>query len=78
MSLPNRLETQWPELKLKLQSKWDRLSDTDLEKIDGHFDFLVKVLRNLYGGRIEIIQEAAIRDSLNEMLTELETNENIV
>ncbi|MBI2335241.1 MAG: hypothetical protein HYU97_00545 [Deltaproteobacteria bacterium] len=78
MSLPNRLETQWPELKLKLQNKWDRLSDTDLEKINGHFDLLVKTLRNLYGGRIEIIQEAAIRDSLNEMLTELETNKNIV
>ncbi len=71
MSQPNRLQENWQKMKPLLQEKWDRLSDTDLDYIAGQFDILVETLRQLYGGRIEIIQEAAIRDSVNDILNKL-------
>ena len=72
MSIPNRLEKNWQRIGPMLQARYDKLSDTDLVQIDGEFDRLVQVLRTLYGGRIEIIQEAVIRDYLNELLSQVE------
>jgi hypothetical protein len=47
------------------------LNAEDLNWVAGHFDRLVEVIRNRYGGRVEIVQEAAIRDTLNQILAEL-------
>lgn len=69
---PNRLEDHWKEIRPLLQEEWSELSEADFEYIDTRFDVLVEVIRQRYGGRAEIIQEAAIRDRINEILSGLE------
>lgn len=66
---PNRMEDCWEGLKPLLQKEWDQLNEGDLQFIDMRFDRLVEVIRQRYGGRAEIVQEASIRDRLNELLT---------
>lgn len=70
---PNRLDDNWDRIKPLILKEWDRLSGADLEYIDTEFDRLVEVIRERYGGRVEIIQEAAIRDRLNELLAQVES-----
>ncbi len=70
---PNRLEDNWTKLKPLLLQEWDQLSEADLMATDCRFDKLVEVIRQRYGGRLEIIQEAKIRDILNEMLHRVST-----
>lgn len=70
---PNRLEDHWREIKPLLKQEWPKLNDADLEYIDKEFDRLVEVIRQCYGGRVEIVQEAAIRDRLNQLLQSLES-----
>ena len=70
---PNRMEDHWQELKPLLKQEWPQLSDADLSYIDKEFDRLVEVIRRLYGGRVEIVQEAAIRDRLNQILSRVES-----
>lgn len=72
MSIPNRLQKNWKQIGAMLQARYDKLTASDLVQIDGEFDRLVQVLRSLYGGRIEIIQEAVIRDDLNILLAKIE------
>jgi hypothetical protein len=69
---PNRMEDHWLSLKPLLKKEWSQLSDADLLYIDKEFDRLVEVIRQRYGGRVEIVQEAAIRDRLNQLLQQLE------
>lgn len=68
---PNRLETYWNAISPLMLEKWKLLNQADLDLIDAHFDRLVEILRQRYGGRAEIIQEAAIRDDLNQILQRL-------
>ena len=68
---PNRLETHWNAISPLVLEKWKKLNQADLDLIDAHFDRLVEILRQRYGGRAEIIQEAAIRDDLNQILQRL-------
>jgi len=70
---PNRLEDHWEAIKPLLLVEWGELSEGDLEYVDKRFDKLVEVIRQLYGGRVEIIQEAAIRDRLNQLLAQVES-----
>ncbi len=70
---PNRMETNWDKLKPLLLKEWDLLSEADLEWVDEEFDRLVEVIRQRYGGRVEIIQEASIRDTLNTLLAKIES-----
>ena len=72
---PNRMEDNWAALKPLLKKEWDQLSDADLQYIDKEFDRLVEVIRQRYGGRAEIIQEASIRDRLNKIFKKLENEE---
>jgi hypothetical protein len=69
---PNRLEDNWEKIKPLLQQEWNQLSEADLDFIGDRFDRLVEVIRQRYGGRTEIIQEAAIRDRVNELLARVE------
>lgn len=71
-STPNRLEDHWPQAKERILKEWDLLTDSDLERSGRKFDKLVSLIRRRYGGRVEIIQEAAIRDALNRLLSSLE------
>lgn len=61
---PNRLEEHWEEAKLFLRQEWPRLSEVDLEEIQGQYDRLIGKIRELYGGNAEIMQEAAIKGKL--------------
>ena len=71
-STANRLEDHWPQAKERILQEWDLLTDSDLERSGRQFDKIVSLIRRRYGGRVEIIQEAAIRDALNRMLSRLE------
>lgn len=70
---PNRMEVHWKALKPLIRQEWDRLTDADLDYVDCRFDRLVEMIRQHYGGRAEIVQEAAIRDKLNEFFARLES-----
>ena len=72
---PNRLEVQWSQIRPRIQKEWDLLTEEDLDRSDMEFDRLVELIRRRYGGRVEIIQEAAIRDALNRILASLEEAE---
>lgn len=38
----------WPELKEKIKSKFVKLSDSDVEDLNGHMDRLTSKVRNVY------------------------------
>lgn len=44
-----RLEGNWEELKGKLQERWGRLTDDDMDVIDGQKKVLVGKLMDKYG-----------------------------
>lgn len=71
---PNRLEDHWPKLQDLIKEEWPDLSQADLEEAKFQFDKLVEIIRFRYGGRAEIIQEARIRDRLNNMLAKLDSH----
>jgi hypothetical protein len=71
-STANRLEDHWPQARERILKEWDLLTESDLERTDRQFDKLVSLIRRRYGGRVEIIQEASIRDALNRLLHSLE------
>ena len=74
---PNRLEVHWSQIRPRILKEWELLTEEDLERSDKEFDRLVELIRRRYGGRVEIIQEAAIRDALNRILATLEEEEPI-
>jgi len=43
------IKGQWNQLKGEVKVKWGKLTDDDLEKIEGHFDKLVGKLQEKYG-----------------------------
>ena len=71
---PNRLEAVWPRLKPLLQQTWPELSESDWDYVDHEFDRLVKTVRQRYGGRAAIMQEAAIRQRVNLLLRQIEAS----
>lgn len=52
------LKGRWTELKGKAKEKWGRLSNDELERIDGNVDQLVGSLQQRYG----LIQEEARKE----------------
>jgi len=71
---PNRLEDHWDLLQERILDEWDLLTESDLRRCDKQYDQIVQLIRRRYGGRVEIIQEAAIRDALNRILSQVETD----
>ena len=71
-STANRLEDHWPQAKERILKEWDLLTESDLDRSSRQYDKIVSLIRRRYGGRVEIIQEAAIRDALNRLLASLE------
>ena len=43
------LQGKWKELKGRVKETWGKLTDDDLDKIDGHSDRLIGVLQQRYG-----------------------------
>ncbi len=73
---PNRLEIHWEGIKPLILREWPKLTDSDLDRTGKRFDKLVHLIRETYGGRVDIIQEASIRTKLNEFLAALESESN--
>jgi uncharacterized protein YjbJ (UPF0337 family) len=72
MNTPNRMQKHWEVVKPYLKREWPRLTDVDLEEIDGEYDRLIHKVKELYGGGEEIQQEAAIKGRLQRFLNDLE------
>ncbi len=43
------LKGQWTQLKGKVRQQWGKLTDDDLDKIQGNYEMLVGRLQTLYG-----------------------------
>jgi uncharacterized protein YjbJ (UPF0337 family) len=43
------LKGQWTQLKGKVRQEWGKLTDDDLDKIQGNYEMLVGRLQELYG-----------------------------
>lgn len=72
MNTPNRMQAHWPAVKSYLKREWPKLTDVDLEQIDGEYDRLIRKVKELYGGSVEIQQEAGIKGKLQRFLNDLE------
>ncbi len=55
------MDGSWQQVKTKLQARWNKLTDVDLEGIAGKRELLVGRLRELYGLTRERV-EAELRD----------------
>ena len=51
------IETEWPRLKSALRERWDRLSEDDLDDIEGDREILLGMLQEYYG----LSREQAVR-----------------
>ena len=58
------MEANWSRAKEFIQGEWPKLTETDLQWVDGRFDRLIDKIREVYGGRASIMQEAPIREKL--------------
>ena len=74
MTTPNRLETHWHELRPLLLKKWDRLTPSDLDYVDGEFDRLVELVKQRYDDPVITAKEANIRQVVLDLLAEVEKN----
>jgi uncharacterized protein YjbJ (UPF0337 family) len=48
MDLSRMFKSQWNQLKGKAKEKWGKLTDDDLDKVEGQFDQLVGVIQEKY------------------------------
>jgi uncharacterized protein YjbJ (UPF0337 family) len=71
-STPNLMEESWPVVKEFIQQEWSQLTETDLQWVNGRFDRLVSKIREVYGGAVDITQEAAIREKLNRFFRSID------
>lgn len=69
---PNRMQRSWSEVRGFLKREWPRLTDVDLDDIDGEYDRLIHKIKAVYGGPDEITQEAKIKGKLQRFLNNLE------
>ena len=61
------VEENWNQFKGEIKERWGRLTDHDIEIIEGSHDMLVGKLRNKYG-ILEDEAEMEINDFLNDPL----------
>ena len=73
MNTPNRMQQHWNAVQAYLKRTWPRLTDVDLEEIDGEYDRLIGKVRELYRTGDEIQIEAGIKGKIQRFLNELES-----
>jgi uncharacterized protein YjbJ (UPF0337 family) len=63
MNTPNRdvLMGKWKQVRGMVKEQWGKLTDDQVEQIDGHYDRLVGVLQENYGYTREKAMEEADR-----------------
>jgi uncharacterized protein YjbJ (UPF0337 family) len=57
----DRVEGRWQEVKGQIRSKWAKLTDDDMELIDGKRDQLIGRLQQRYGMRREEVEREVDR-----------------
>jgi uncharacterized protein YjbJ (UPF0337 family) len=62
------LEGNWKQLRGQIKIMWGRLTDDEVDQIDGHQDRLVGILQEKYGYTREEAE-----NSVNDFLTTFET-----
>lgn len=72
VTTPNRMQRHWGEVQRFLKREWPKITDVDLEEIDGEYDRLIRTVQNLYGGGDEIQIEGSIKTKLQAFLNDLE------
>jgi uncharacterized protein YjbJ (UPF0337 family) len=65
MDLSRLFESKWKQLRGKAKEKWGKLTDDDLDKVEGQFDQLVGVIQEKY----EMTRSKAEAE-VNKFLTE--------
>ncbi len=55
----------WNQLRGPIKTWWDKLSDTDLDEINGNYDILVSKLQEKYGYNVQRA-EAQVKQRLGE------------
>ena len=61
------LEGNWKQIKGQVKETWGRLTDDEMQQIEGHRDRLVGILQEKYG----YTQQEA-KDSINDFLDQFE------
>lgn len=69
----NRMQSHWDETRAFLKRNWPKLTEVDLDEIDGEYDRLVLKIQDLYGGAAPITQEAPIKKKIQDFLNGLES-----
>jgi uncharacterized protein YjbJ (UPF0337 family) len=64
MDFSMMLKSKWNQLKGKAKERWGKLTDDDLDTVEGHFDKLVGVVQEKY----ELTRSKAEAE-VNEFLT---------
>ena len=64
MDLSRMLKAQWKQLRGKVKEKWGKLTDDDLDKVEGQFEQLVGVVQEKYE-----MSRAKAEAEVNEFLT---------
>jgi len=74
MPTPNRMETHWTQIRPLLLNRWNRLTEADLDYVDGEFDRLVELVRQRYDEPVVTVKEADIRQEVLQILNQVETD----
>jgi uncharacterized protein YjbJ (UPF0337 family) len=69
----NVLVGSWNQLREPIKTWWSKITDADLDRINGHYDILVSVLQDKYGYSP---QEA--KKQIDQRLTEFERGHRAV
>lgn len=51
------LESQWNKVRIKIHNRWNRLSNEDIDQIDGKHDRLIHLLEERYGITNKVAEE---------------------
>jgi uncharacterized protein YjbJ (UPF0337 family) len=43
------IKSRWPQIRGKLKRKWNKLTDDDVDNLEGHREYLVGRLQERYG-----------------------------
>ena len=67
---PGEFECQWKQIRGQARNWWGKLTDDDLERVDGQWEPFVGILQAKYGYTREAAEEA-----FNQRIAELEANQ---
>jgi uncharacterized protein YjbJ (UPF0337 family) len=63
------IEGQWDKIKGKIKQQWGKITDDDINKINGSYDELVGVIKKLYGH-----SQKEIEEQLNKLINGFDLN----